>query len=213
MTDLYTWATFQAKVRENITVNASRQNVQTFVTNTLRAAVISLQDYIPAYRKGHETVYHASDFVTEGYASKAVLPPQAQVQDAFLIDTSCDKRFPLAAFPWKDRFNLVNNHTSVNDGHGRIAIDPYAYTYFVYPEVKDCWVVSVNWDGLKLEFEDDEATPFDEPMALVVAEFIQAKIAREVNRDVALHNSYMQSFERGRRDLYRTAQDRGRVKS
>lgn len=210
---MYTWAQFQAKVRENLTVNANRQGAQTFITNALRAGVISLQDYIHGYRIGHETVYHANDFVTEGYASRATLPPEAQLRDIFLINTAHDRRHPLNAFDWSDRFSLVNGKVGVNSGHGCVSIDPHGYTFYVYPEVKDCWVVSANWDGLKLEFQDEEQTPFDEAMTLVVAEYVQAKLAREVNRDVALHNSYMKSYEVGRRDLYRTHQDRSSVKS
>jgi hypothetical protein len=90
---------------------------------------------------------------------------------------------------------MIRGEEPVNDGNCRIAIDPLGYTFFVYPEVTEGWVLSLTWDGLKLDFQDGEETPFTEEAAGAVAEYVKAKIAREVDRDIGLHDSYMRSFQ------------------
>lgn len=244
----YTWQQFLDAVDTLLTVDASRLGTEDYRAQMKRQAVIELQNHIPAYRIGHETLYLPSDFVSEGSASRAVLPPQAELRDVFMVklnpdstvalpvsltddlvedmlDNSADEgpddttanyrdcqRFPAIDYPWSERFALVHGLQSLGAQNALVAIDPQAYTFYLYPQVTDGWVVSLFWDGLKLNFKPDEETSFDEGMVMAVAEYVKAKLAREVDHDLTLHDSYMGSYRMKRTELYITAKDRGRLK-
>ena len=154
----------------------------------IRQAVMQLQGAIDQYRVNHETVYQPQDFVTEGAASRFVKPPQSVIRNVFLYKTCTDARtgdaqavrWDTDPWPWSDRFALVKGTVAVNNNRGRICIDPQGYTGYVYPEVFDCWLMSIHWDGLKLEFQDQDETPFDEATAGAVALFVKAHMKTEV---------------------------------
>lgn len=209
--DQYTWGTWCAAVKGFLTVDAARRGAEGFVDGMIRQAAIDLQTFLAVYRIGHETMYWPGDFVKEGYASKAVLPPQAEVKDAWLCDTSAGVRYPMKDCSWMSRVSLVTGNVPLNDRNGRICIDSYGYTFYAYPAIEEPFALSLFWDGLKLDFKDDESVPFDEPSALAAAEFVKGKLAREVDRDINMHNSYMQSYFLKRGDLYITAKRRTRI--
>lgn len=307
----YTWAQFVAGVNGLLPVDATRLGpVQPYIALLIRQSVIELETLIPWYRKGHETLYQASDGVGEGWATRFTLPPQARVKDAHLVvydcapkpnpipppvvvlaagqltfhlngtadfdgltiglvyswtqngDTSLTcgsttltasgtftatstdagltgtssspntsvitlfsiptvlptpvkqnhcERFPLKDFAWEHRFSLVNGGAALNDGKGAICFDPEAETFYVYPAVRDCQNVSVFWDGLKINFQPYEITPFDEQMTLVVSLWVKAMISREVDKDLPLSEDYMNSYKQQRRMLYITMKDRSQT--
>lgn len=216
---IYTWSQFVAAVMGLLPVDSKRLGpVQPYIANILRLAVIELQNLIPAYRKYHETLYQASDFIGEGFASRTSLPPQARVRDAFLVyyernregqaQPSC-RRFQLADFPWANRMQLVNSRIALNENEGKICFDPQATSFYVYPCVRDTQNVSVFWEGLKINFQDNELTPFDEQMTLVVADYCKMLISRTIDKDLALAESYETSYKAGRSLLFLQLKDRG----
>lgn len=217
----YTWSQFVAAVLGLLPRDSQRIGpVQPYITQMIRQAVIDLEDRIPALKMGHETIYQASDFVGEGYASRATLPPQATPRDAFLVYYDLDanhqpkphcRRFPLEDFGWKNRMALVHSKVAVNDGRGLICFDPRGETFYVYPCPRDTQQVSLFWDGRKINFQDNEQTPFDEQMTLVVADFCKSRLSREVDNDLMMADSYSLSYRQGRQILYLNLKDRGRT--
>ena len=215
----YTWSEFVEAVNGMLTVDAARVGggVPDYRTAMIRQGVIDMQTYVERYRIGHETLYSPQDTVREGYASRGVKPPNSAIQDAYLVNhdnENASARYPLRHdVDWGDRFMLVHGKYTTNDGHGAIAIDPQGYTFYVFPFVGDDWLLSLNWNGIKADFQDNEYVPFDEPMAMGIAEFVKAKMAREVEQNLNLHDSYMRSYEMKRRELYVTAREFASVKS
>lgn len=251
----YTWGTFVTAVNGMLTVDADRSGTSTFKTAMIRQAVIDLQSSIVAYRQNHETLYYSCDFVLEGYASRAVKPPQSRIVQMFHITNAgsneCCCRRLMDPYPWQDRFALVqgtvdlsysgpavgyagglnqwqapgspgfytegyfpNRYSLTNEGkielnnRPKYTVDPEGYTFYVYPEITGCSLLSMFWNGVKVNFADGEWTPFDEPMAMAVAEYVKAKIAREINHDLDSHNSYMASYANSRSRLYIDANER-----
>ncbi len=85
----YTWAQFTAAVNNLLPIDASRLgSVLSLMGLWTRIAVIEIQGLIPYFRQNHEYLYLPGDFVLEGYASRAAIPPQARVRQAFLITYS-----------------------------------------------------------------------------------------------------------------------------
>lgn len=227
--DYYTWAEFKSAVRELLTVDRDRIGLQDttddagntvpgYITLMIRQAVIDLQRFIPVFRKDHETLYYPSDFVTEGYASRGVLPPGAEVQDAYLYHVETNSRFPLDVAAWEGRHNLTGGLLALDTNVGRLIIEPDAYKFYVYPCVTDQWVLSLNWnallDGGKSDFEDDELVPFPEDATLAVKEFVKGHITREINKDLPGYATYFHpktgTYSVARRNLFLTANDRRR---
>jgi len=88
---------------------------------------------------------------------------------------------PLLPFPWKDRSALISGRQSINGNSFYLCIDPYGKTFFVYPEVDDNHQVTVNWDGIRNTFASTDCVPFDEECAGVVAEYVNAWMAKGRN--------------------------------
>lgn len=234
MSDWYTWKEFCDGVKGLLTVDSNRRGAELFTEGMIRQGAIDLQDFIPAYRVGHETIYLASDFVTSGSASIATLPPEAQVRDGWMCNLDTSLRIPMRDMSWMDRMQMVHGGIPINDQNARIAIDPNAHMFFAYPAVAAPWCVSIFWDGLKLEYpativfdratgkfsdNDDpkvnQEVPFDEGAMLAVADFVKGKLAREVDRDLTMYQSYFHpiqgSYTVKRKNLYLTAKARTRT--
>lgn len=220
---VYTWKEFSDAVKALLPIDTARLDpIPSLIALWIRLGVIELQNLIGAYRAGHETIFLASDFVLEGYACRATLPPQAKVMDAYLVqfEQGCTthktrgnwcQRFPLKDIGWAKRMDLVHNRVATNGGQAFMAFDPQAYTFYVYPGIKDCQVVSLFWEGLKIEFQDEEQTPFDEQMTLVVADYCKRRISREIDKDLPLAADFQQSYMDGRSLLYLAKKEQGQT--
>ncbi len=222
MPDYLTWQAFKDEVLALMPMEKSRiiaGDDGTLLTRLTRQAVIDLQDFIPVYRKQHETLYQPFDFVTEGVASRAVMPPFAQFRDAWLVNSETGVRYPLKEMDWEQRFEMTTGRVDLLDSNGLICIDRAAYTFYVYPEVTDGLVFSVFWDGLKSEFDDAEEVPFCEGAVEAAADFVKGKLARDIEHDTTLYESYFRnhslnpgSYILKRRNLWLTAKERTRLK-
>ncbi len=208
----YTWSQFTAAVTALLPVDSARiGSIPALIGLWTRQAVIEIQRLIDAFRTGHETLYHASDFVLEGYAARATLPPQGKLRGSWLVIYDKDqngkalpncKRHSLDSYDYGNRMALVHGKVAVNDGRGVICIDPQVRYFYVYPGVKDCQAVSVFWDGIKTEFQPDELTPFTEAMTQVVADYVKSRIALEVDKDIPLSEKFNEMYKDGRGLLY-----------
>lgn len=197
MDDELTWKEFTDMVLGMLTVDASRDGTETFRDRYIRQGVILVQSLVEEFTLNHETLYYPSDLVVEGRASRGVKPPQSVIQDLFFIriDTASGKctRTGVDLYPWSKRFDLIKGSASLNGGRALTAIDNEGYTFYIYPEVRDCEMISMFWNGQKLDFRDDESVPFTEQMAMTVAELVKAKFARDSESDLAKYDSFSKS--------------------
>jgi len=76
--------------------------------------------------------------------------------------------------------------------------------------------LELNWDGVKLDFADNDRTPFDEPMTLCVADYVKGQIAKHVERDTMMYSVFLGagtgSYYAQRRKLYLDAKQRTKIR-
>jgi hypothetical protein len=216
--DFYTWAEFVAEVRKLLPIEAQRVGVGStatdYLTSLIRQACIDLQRVIDGFTINHETIYYPDDMVREGYAMRAVKPPQSKFRDLSIFrildytdSTSVPRqqvtRYHARAFPWANRFDLVNGSVSINDGSAFYSIDPAGYTFYAYPMKQgECWMVSLFWDGQKFDFEDEEQVPFSEAAALAVSYFVKANTSLEVEDGIQNAAYYRQMYDQQKTKLH-----------
>ena len=214
--DYYTWSEFDSVVNELLPIEARRKGVgntgTSYFTRLKRQAVLDLQGAIPGYCINHETIYYQDDMVREGLACRLVKPPQSALRSIWLFkvvegeDTVRRKAIP---YPWEKRFDLVNGQVPTNDGYARYAVDPAGYTVYVYPMIDgEPWMVSLFWDGQKLDFQDDEQVPFPERAALAVSYFVKANTSIEVEDGIQNSVFYKQAYADEKTKLYLDDKDR-----
>lgn len=209
------WREFKEAVYDLITVDASRIGVEAFIDRQIGLAVGDLQHYIEAYRQGHETTFDVEDATDEGFASTVNLPDGIYLREAYhvKVGNSCVSRV-LSKYPYSNRRDLVCGVVGIgcSGGNFQFAIDPGITKMWIYPRLVDGYRVVLVWDGKKFVFDDEDIVPFDLQAALAVAEWVKAKIAREVDRDVKLAASYMADYTAGRSRIYREVLERTRLK-
>lgn len=212
--DYYTWAEYVAEVKKLLPIEAQRVGVgdsaSDYLTSLIRQAVIDLQGIIPSFVVNHETIYYPQDMVREGLAMKLTKPPQSALRQVlvFQID-STGKLFLFEAvpFPWEKRRHLFNGEVDVNDGKARYCIDPSGHTMHVCPMPEDNWMVSLIWDGKKLDFQDEEQVPFTERSALAVSYFVKAHTAPEVEDAPSQGAYWRDQYEKIKPKLYIDSKD------
>ena len=198
-----TWTAFSDLVETLLGIDKDRVGAEAYTPAMIRQGVIELQMLVDGYKLNHETLYVPSDdLVLEGMASRGVKPPQSAIRDVWLCESWLDDdddrtkstRYLVERCNWQDRFSLIHGTADMSNGRGLYCVDPQGYTFYIYPGLdSDDWVVSMHWDGLKIDFADAEETQLDEACALAVAEFVKAKIAREIDHDTPTHDSYMRT--------------------
>lgn len=208
--DYYTWAEFVAEVKKLLPIEAQRIGVGAtdYLTSLIRQGVIDLQRVIPGFTVNHETIYNPNDLVREGYAMRGVKPPQSAFRDLSIFRIPEDHTEEVIrrhgiAHPWSGRFDLISGDVPTNDDKARYCIDPQGYTFYVYPMNEDeDWLVSLFWDGQKLDFQDDEQVPFSEAAALAVSYFVQAKTSMTADDSIQNKDAYMRDYELQKPKLY-----------
>lgn len=82
----YTWAQFTTAVNNLLPIDSTRLgSVASLMGLWTRQAVIEIQILVPFFCQNHEYLFLPGDFILEGYASRAAIPPQARVRQAFLV--------------------------------------------------------------------------------------------------------------------------------
>lgn len=206
--DWLTWSAFLERVKTFMPLVRNRLGLQDvdgqpgYISSMIKLAVLDLQEYIAAYRVAHETLYYPDDFVTEGTASIGVLPPGAILRELWFFNLEKGVRYGMAREDWLARFKMVNQVTNLYDNQGRFAVDPAGYKFMIYPRSLGSLLVSVQWDGKKQDFKDDELVPFTLETAIAVADFVKSKVAREFEKDLKSADSFMGDYLLKRRQLF-----------
>lgn len=220
-----TWAQFKANVRLLLPVDANRFGVGTGATNYLdqliKQGVIDIQNFVPYYRNGNETIYMPDDLAEDGLASVGELPDGAYPVEAFYVKTgSTCVRQPLWPYDYSARHDLICGNPRITNCQFAIAIDDrQGRNFYVFPKVEVGREMSLFWDGVKTDYQDSETVPFDEQVEMAVAMFVKAALAREVDKDLAMSMSYIGnpqtpgSYMNLRTSLFRNAQERKRLRA
>jgi hypothetical protein len=177
---------------------------------------------------------------TDGNASTGFLPGGAsalvdrRIEEAYRLNyetttavtaspsataaTHCN-RTPVENYPWANRNDMICAHPLIRAGATLIAIGPglsggtgRACDFYLYPSFDDKEVLEVAYTTSDASHSNGDTVPYDLPMAEAVSEYCKAKITREVDKDLKLHDSYYSSFRKKRQELYINSFGRERLK-
>lgn len=204
----------------------------------IRQAVLDLTYYIPEFCKNNETIYYNEDFAPDGEAHVGTLPPMSKVESAWFYSVDKQRRFPVEFVAWEHRFKLTHHRhehfSSIpqvtpsaasldaecklreagwiphHNLKGRMAISPKHDQFYLTPQVEGEWLLSLFWDGKKLDYRDAEQVPFEEEAAQAVAWYVQAQFLTYVERDGALGSQRMAQYNTKRSNLFIAAQEKGK---
>lgn len=195
-------------------LNALNERVQT----EIRAGAIDLQHHIRFYTEGQTDTLVAGDITVLGEACTGAMPADAQFRSARIrryytdeddveqtVDQTCE------VVPWADRFARM---IDARDCAPQIAISPHGTTFILTPLlVADEAELLLEYDGTKLDFEDADTVPLDEPASLAVAKYVNAAMALEWGEAVAQQQVWRGSYLAERSRLYLRAKRRSEVQA
>jgi len=217
-----TWSEFKAAVDELLAIERRRLGVQPFIDRQVRLAVGDVQRLIDYYRKGIVTTLDHDDVIREGFASKAQLPKGASLRELYHIKTgSISASRPLHEVPFSNKRELVGGVINIgcSGSHFRYCIDhrDSARDIYVYPALTTGYAIQIVWDavvgrGADADYAETDVVPFDEPVVSIVHEYVKMKLAREVERDLALARDYERTYRTSIASLYSEVQERLRLK-
>lgn len=212
-----TWLQFRDSVKAQLTIDKDRLGLGTFIDDKIKHAVEDILFYVTFYRKGQESTFTAASGLTaDGSASKGTMPEGAAIQDGDYYDiaATCSRK-PLNEYPWIMRYSLICGYECLTDQCTEflISIDPHGSSFYIYPLVDADHAVVLRWETTKANFADGDTVSFDNPVVEAVAFYVKSEIIREVDKDVILAESYMESFRKKRTVLYLDTKDRQHMKA
>lgn len=187
-----TWAEFVDAVEVHLTVYTRVATLQAWIAQLIKAGAVDVQQAVPYYQTGHEDWLAVDDldeldFVHVGDA------PAGEITNMkiSLSDSSSDEFVTLEWVAWA---NVPAMKAGAVDDTPRFAVSPTGRTFILCPHLQDGEALVIEWNGVKYDFSDNDETPFDEPMAHAVAEYVMARLVRRVDHDLNEANSYNASF-------------------
>ena len=121
-------------------------------------------------------------------------------------------RYPVSGVSWASRMELRHNSACTDGLQGLMAFNPNADEFWMSPVLtvgEDAdgyeWELELNWDGVKLEWADNDTTPFDEGAAAFVSEYVKAWMLRHVDQDLAQSEMAKRESRSLKADLYLTS--------
>lgn len=86
-------------------------------------------------------------------------------------------------------------------------IGPMGRNFLIYPKITTSTRLLLVWDGYKYVWSDSDTINFPEEAAEAVAAYVQAKIARNVDKNLALSREFEGDYVRLRLSLFRDFQE------
>ncbi len=125
-------------------------------------------------------------------------------------------RSPFVDFDWEDRYSLINALVNVVDQYPKLAIDPRG-AFYAYPAITGNDQIRLFWDGIKIDYEDDDEVPYDSQCAVVAADYVKGECFRHFDKNIGIWASFNAvptgSFHAGKRRLWREKRRSIRLKS
>lgn len=211
-----TWLEFQTAVKVFLTTDANRLGAVAYVNGLIRQGVLDLENYIQAFRSGFVDTFELADLDTVAELSTGTMPTGGKIIDLYRIKaghTCC--RVPYLPYPggWENRYDLTCQNARLGEQYWFV-ISPWGDSFSVFPAIETGYEVEMTWDGVKLDFDDADTLPAvyeDEQAHLAVAEFVKARVAREVKNDLQMATSYRTDYYATRQQLYLRNKDRSTV--
>jgi len=227
------WSEFVTAVESHLAVEANRRGMETFRARYIRNGVLDLQRYIRRFRAANTTVYTASDVTDEGEAQLVTMPENAKPKAFYIysVDTELNDplfyRYRLEVYPWNSRYDMINGRltaiaagaccdtsgcgTALTDDEQqvllskayRFAMSPHGRNAIIYPKITASTRLLLVWEGYKYEWDDDDAITFPEEASEAVAAYVQARITRNVDKNLQLAREFDAEWQRLRLSLYR----------
>lgn len=228
-----TWTQFKTAVNQMLTVDSGRSGIQNYITRMIKSGVSEVLSHVPYYRKGNKTRYSPlsstpsgmTALTAAGNASKGTLPSgDANLYEAWVINysatsgvtnTSSDtdtNRTPVMNYPYAHKLDLVSSNPAIRKGETVMAIGE-ELDFYVYPKLSDTQVLEITYEKLIPDHADGDTVRYDDNMADCVGEYVKAKVTREVDQDLKLYQSYMQSFGKMRQELYLNSYGKDRIET
>ncbi len=155
----------------------------------------------------------------------------------YSVDTDlnplCD-RYRLQFYPWNSRQDMIcgrlnfstwwNGCTCNSQGCAQVeltadqqqlwttkayvyTIGPFGRNFLIYPKITASTRLLLVWDGYKYEWDDADVINFPAEASEAVAAYVQAKITRNVDKNLALSREFEADYAKLRLALFRDFQE------
>lgn len=197
-----TWSEFNSLVRVHLVAHNRRQGIQTLVDTLIKASAWDLQASVPSYVAPVRRVFPATALRVRGYAAGGSLPVGARVLHVYLEDPATKDQTPLSVV--SDTGQLVAMESGATGAKETLFLyNPGAGAFFVSPSPRDNGAqVVVTFQSKLTNFENDDEVPFDEPAAEAVGHFVNARLALQVDKDLAAAQMYAGAYAVLKRKLH-----------
>ncbi len=198
-----TWRDFKDLVLSFMPVHSRREGIRVLINQYIRAAVADLQLVIPAIQPKTTRVLTPAHFVASGLAARARLPAGVTINDVF----SRDSDEPAARIEHRvadspSELYLILNAVP-HEGIRWVHFDAPLGVLTVAPSpIESNYEVVVSWHGGVGSYDDSDDVPFTERHAEAVSEFVLSRLARSVEKDLALSQSHEGSYRWLKRLIY-----------
>jgi hypothetical protein len=120
--------------------------------------------------------------------------------DAVTDDPNC-MRNRLVRVAWEDRRPMICG--CVKDCRYLYAISPFSKRFLVHPLINSETELRVVWDGMKMDFADEDDVPFPIQAAEAVASYMKWKLLLNVDKRIDLAREEYAIYVQKRLALYR----------
>lgn len=209
------WSEFKTAVRVHLPAHNRRQGIQTLIDTLIVAGSVDLQQAVSFYRTGHSDIYDISDLAVDGHATSGTLPA-GKIERARIVKFDTTQSLLLTGIylglkqvGWEEYLRMRGGEYEFSAG--KIAVDPVRRRFAFVPGLNDESRLVIDWNGVKIDFADADPVPFDEAFVQAVGEYVLARLARDIDHDLAAYDMLMRSFRRLKRLLASEALDRARL--
>jgi hypothetical protein len=223
-----TWGEFKTSIKDRLSVDKNRQGMSEFVDKAILDGVdevirladglstLITEDYSLAGTAGFRAVSN------EGNVSIGQTLADNELENAWVISRGKDKqvtvdpgdgdpnRVPLVSYPWIHAQDLKHGNPAISDRSALISVSPLG-AFYVYPKIRDHEFIRMTYFKKTQSLADGDAVTFPEAMAKVIALFVKAKILREVDHDIRMHDSFLGEFYAERATFVRQQAKKGKV--
>lgn len=211
-----TWVDFNTETRLYLTIHNRRQGIQSLIDTLIKSAAIDLQTTVESLQVFHKDTLSSNDVTEDGFATYGDLPA-GQIRAARLVsydpdttDINEDKYLFLEQVSHKNWLEWASGFAE--DGKGLIFIDAARRQFAFTPQLGTDAKLILEWEGVKMEFDDADETPFDARCALAASNYVLAHLTRTIDNDPAGAVAYEKGYARTKRTIYSDALVRQRVK-
>ncbi len=210
---------FKEKVKDHTPVEADRENVAVVAHSRpayydllVRGGFAELQRLIDYYQEEHETRYTESEMANEGSAAKFTLPGdcEAEVTAVKMIyreaaadpaDPAIVTRATATWARWEDRHDLICADVSCL-AKPMIAMSPRMDFAYIIPRLLAPSIeMLVIWNGIKMDWTDDEKIRAGNKEALVVSQYVLDNLYSKID-NVGIADRELVRFNKSLRRLY-----------